>query len=50
MAVSVICVLGLSLLIHTTVERRLGRLLRHRLSLDLRVRDVASKPALARTR
>lgn len=37
-AVSVVCVLGLSLLVHTTVERRLGRLLRHRLTLDLRVR------------
>ncbi|WP_416985432.1 acyltransferase family protein [Streptomyces sp. T028] len=36
MAVSVSCVLALSLLIHTTVERRLGHLLRHRLTLDLK--------------
>ncbi|WP_340384108.1 acyltransferase [Streptomyces sp. SS7] len=49
MAVSVLCVLGLSLLIHTTVERRLGRLLRHRLTLDMRVRDPAVRPAVIRT-
>ncbi|MEU1185703.1 acyltransferase [Streptomyces sp. NPDC005820] len=36
MAASVMFVLALSLLIHTTVERRLGRLLRHRLTLDLK--------------
>ncbi|MFD8719911.1 acyltransferase family protein [Streptomyces sp. NPDC059629] len=50
MAVSVVCMLGLSLLIHRTVERRLGHLLRHRLTLDMRVRDVAPQPALTRTR
>ncbi|MFJ9711023.1 acyltransferase family protein [Streptomyces sp. NPDC101234] len=50
MAVSVVCMLGLSLLIHRTVERRLGHLLRHRLTLDMRVRDVAAQPALTRTR
>ncbi|MGW2486406.1 acyltransferase family protein [Streptomyces sp. NPDC001606] len=42
MAVSVGCVLGLSLLIHTTVERRLGRLLRHRLTLDMRSQEPAA--------
>ncbi|MFI1069660.1 acyltransferase family protein [Streptomyces puniciscabiei] len=42
MAVSVGCVLGLSLLIHTTVERRLGRLLRHRLTLDMRFQEPAA--------
>ncbi|MFF9583695.1 acyltransferase family protein [Streptomyces achromogenes] len=42
MAVSVICMLGLSLLIHTTVERRLGRLLRHRLTQDIRLRFPAA--------
>ncbi|MFI2206415.1 acyltransferase family protein [Streptomyces sp. NPDC020192] len=50
MAVSVVCMLGLSLLIHTTVERRLGRLLRHRLTLDMRLQAPAAKPAPARTR
>ncbi|MFI5557425.1 acyltransferase family protein [Streptomyces sp. NPDC051738] len=50
MAVSVICMLGLSLLIHRLVERRLGRLLRHRLTLDVRIRDLAAKPALTRAR
>ncbi|MFJ8020538.1 acyltransferase family protein [Streptomyces sp. NPDC096311] len=50
MAVSVICMLGLAALIHTWVERRLGRFLRHRLTLDVRLRDLAAKPALARTR
>ncbi|WP_316772621.1 acyltransferase family protein [Streptomyces sasae] len=50
MAVSVVCMLGLSLVIHRTVERRLGHLLRHRLTLDMRVRDVAAQPALTRTR
>ncbi|MER7683726.1 acyltransferase [Streptomyces sp. NPDC097610] len=49
-AVSVICMLGLAALIHTWVERRLGRFLRHRLTLDVRLRDLAAKPALARTR
>ncbi|WP_399552747.1 acyltransferase family protein [Streptomyces sp. WELS2] len=44
MAVSVLCMLGLSLLIHTTVERRLGRLLRHRLTHDLRLQDPAVEP------
>jgi peptidoglycan/LPS O-acetylase OafA/YrhL len=43
MAVSLVCMLGLSLLIHTTVERRLGRLLRHRLTLDLRFQDKADR-------
>jgi peptidoglycan/LPS O-acetylase OafA/YrhL len=50
MAVSVVCVLGLSLLIHTTVERRLGHLLRHRLTLDMRIQHPAARPAPARTR
>lgn len=50
MAVSVICMLGLAALIHTWVERRLGRFLRHRLTLDVRLRDLAAKPALTRTR
>ncbi|MFJ9867835.1 acyltransferase family protein [Streptomyces sp. NPDC101165] len=50
MAVSVVCVLGLSLLIRTTVERRLGHLLRHRLTLDMRARDLAATPTPARTR
>jgi HAMP domain-containing protein len=50
MAVSVICMLGLSLLIHRLVERRLGRLLRHRLTLDVHMPDHATKPALTRTR
>jgi hypothetical protein len=43
-------VLGLSLLIHTTVERRLGHLLRHRLTLDMRIQHPAARPAPARTR
>lgn len=47
---SVFCVLGLSLLIHATVERRLGRLLRHRLTLDMRLQDPAARPAPAHTR
>ncbi|OIK03667.1 acyltransferase [Streptomyces monashensis] len=46
-AVSVLCMLGLSLLIHTTAERRLGRLLRHRLTLDIRRQDLAVPPDLA---
>ena len=50
MAVSVVCMLGLSLLIHTTVERRLGHLLRQRLTLDMRLQAPAAKPAPARTR
>jgi peptidoglycan/LPS O-acetylase OafA/YrhL len=50
MALSVICMLGLSLLVHTLVERRLGRRLRHRLTLDMRPRDLAAQPALTRTR
>lgn len=46
MAVSVLCMLGLSLLIHTTVERRLGRLLRHHLTRDMRLQDPdAGRPA-----
>ncbi|WP_258053725.1 acyltransferase [Streptomyces sp. Ru72] len=49
MAVSAVCVLGLSLLIHTTVERRLGRLLRHRLTLDIRLQDPAARPRPVRT-
>ncbi|WP_256255693.1 acyltransferase [Streptomyces sp. MUSC 14] len=43
-AVSVLCMLGLSLLIHKTAERRLGRLLRHRLTLDIRRQDLAGTP------
>ncbi|NEB94322.1 acyltransferase [Streptomyces bauhiniae] len=42
MAVSVICVLALSLFIHRWVERRLGRVLRRRLTLDLLIPDVVS--------
>ncbi len=43
--------LGLSLLVHTLVERGLGRLLRHHLTLDIRLRDLTpAKPALTRTR
>ncbi|MEU9149507.1 acyltransferase [Streptomyces sp. NPDC048417] len=49
MTLSVICVLGLSLLVHTLVERRLGRRLRHRLTLDMRPRDLTAQPALIRT-
>jgi peptidoglycan/LPS O-acetylase OafA/YrhL len=49
-AVSIICMLGLAALIHLWVERPLGRFLRHRLTLDVRLRDFAAKPALARTR
>ncbi|MEU8972068.1 acyltransferase [Streptomyces monashensis] len=43
-AVSVLCMLGLSLLIHRTAERRAGRLLRHRLMLDIRRQDLAATP------
>ncbi|MGX1545126.1 acyltransferase family protein [Streptomyces adustus] len=50
MTVSVVLVLGLSLLIHTTVEHRLGNLLRQRLTLDMRARDPVAKPTPARTR
>ncbi|MFF4214186.1 acyltransferase family protein [Streptomyces sp. NPDC001796] len=50
MAVSVVCMLGLSLLIHTTVERRLQRLLRQRLTLDMRLQEPAARPTPARTR
>lgn len=50
MAVSVVCVLGLSLLIHTTLERRLGRLLRQRLTLDMRLQSPPVRPTPARTR
>lgn len=49
-AVSIICMLGLAALIHLWVERPLGRFLRHRLTLDVHLRDLAAKPALARTR
>ncbi|MEU3527783.1 acyltransferase [Streptomyces sp. NPDC038707] len=46
MAVSLVCMLGLSLLIHTMVERRLGRLLRQRLTRDMRFQDqAAGRPA-----
>ncbi|MGW6912036.1 acyltransferase family protein [Streptomyces sp. NPDC054940] len=50
MAVSVISMLGLSLLIHVMVERRLGRLLRHRLTLDIRLQGLTTEPPLTRTR
>ncbi|MFF0287492.1 hypothetical protein [Streptomyces sp. NPDC005262] len=50
MALSVICVLGLAALVHTRVEHRLGRLLRHRLTLDLRLKDLAVEPAFPRAR
>lgn len=49
-AVSIICMLGLAALIHLWVERPLGRFLRHRLTLDVHLRDLAAKPALVRTR
>ncbi|MEU9288440.1 acyltransferase [Streptomyces sp. NPDC048275] len=48
MAVSVVCMLGLSALVYTWVERRLGRLLRNRLTLDVHLEDLAARPALAR--
>ncbi|WP_189268868.1 acyltransferase family protein [Streptomyces fuscichromogenes] len=51
---SVSCMLGLSLLVHTLVERRLGPRLRHRLTLDMRLgmrpRDLAAHPAPTRAR
>lgn len=50
MALSVICMLGLAALIHKKVEHRLGRLLRHRLTIDLHLQDLAAEPAFARTR
>lgn len=50
MVVSVICMLGLAALVHTWVERRLGRLLRQRLTLDVHLRDLAAKPGLTSTR
>lgn len=50
MALSVICMLGLSMLVHILVERRLGRRLRQRLTLDMRSREHATKPALTRAR
>ncbi|MFG3060424.1 acyltransferase family protein [Streptomyces sp. NPDC048231] len=43
-AVSVGCMLGLSLLMHLTVERRLGRLLRQRLTCDMRPQSPRVKP------
>jgi len=43
-AVSVSCMLGLSLLMHLMVERRLGRLLRQRLTRDMRPRSLRVKP------
>ncbi|MEV5953315.1 acyltransferase [Streptomyces sp. NPDC051987] len=49
-ALSVSCMLGLSLLVHTLVERRLGRRLRQRLTLDLRPRELAPPAPLTRTR
>ncbi|CAM5706311.1 MULTISPECIES: acyltransferase family protein [Streptomyces] len=50
MAVSVICMLGLAALLHKKVEGRLGRLLRHRLTLDVHLRDLAAKPTPTRAR
>lgn len=50
MALSVICMLGLAALIHKGVEHRLGRLLRHRLTIDLHLQDLAAEPAFTRTR
>nr|WSX23411.1 acyltransferase [Streptomyces tubercidicus] len=49
MAVAVLAVLGLSLLIHRMVERPLGRLLKHRLTLDMRPRDRTAEPPVPRT-
>ncbi|MFJ8487066.1 hypothetical protein ACIRBZ_01565 [Streptomyces sp. NPDC094038] len=48
-ALSVICALGLSLLVHRLVERRLGHRLRHRLTLGIRPPDRSARPALTRT-
>ncbi|MER5688390.1 PadR family transcriptional regulator [Streptomyces sp. NPDC002205] len=45
MVVSVICMLGLAALVYKRVEHRLGRLLRHRLKLDVHLQDLAAKPA-----
>jgi peptidoglycan/LPS O-acetylase OafA/YrhL len=44
-----LCMLGLSLLVHRLVERRLGRRLRQRLTLDMRPRNLSARPALTRT-
>ncbi|MFF3356261.1 acyltransferase family protein [Streptomyces sp. NPDC002917] len=41
MAVSVICMLGLSALIHKRVEHRFGRLLRNRLTFDVHLQGLA---------
>lgn len=41
MAVSVICMLGLAALIYKRVEHRFGRLLRHRLTLDVHLQGLA---------
>ncbi|MEW1775954.1 acyltransferase [Streptomyces sp. NPDC086777] len=49
-ALSVLCMLGLSLLVHRLVERRLGRRLRQRLTLDMRPPELSAQPALTRTR
>ncbi|MGY5011823.1 hypothetical protein ACWCY6_27695 [Streptomyces sp. 900105755] len=37
-------------LVHRLVERRLGRRLRQRLTLDMRPRDLSARPPLTRTR
>lgn len=50
MAVSVLCMLGLSMLIHTTVERRLGRLLRQHLTLDIQRQARSARPTPTRTK
>lgn len=41
---------GFFFLISGFVERRLGRRLRQRLTLDMRPRDLSARPSLTRTR
>jgi peptidoglycan/LPS O-acetylase OafA/YrhL len=50
MTVSVLCMLGLSALLHKTVEGRLGRFLRRRLTHDVRLPDLGADPAPTRAR
>ncbi|MFJ8158160.1 acyltransferase family protein [Streptomyces sp. NPDC094468] len=49
-ALSVVGMLGLSLLVHRLVERPLGRRLRRRLALDMRRPDPAAQLSLSRAR
>ncbi|MEU4173456.1 acyltransferase [Streptomyces sp. NPDC026665] len=50
MSLSLMCMLGLAALIHTAVERRLGRFLRHHLTLAARPQASPRSMAPARTR